>query len=440
MGGVGTEIVLVLLLLVVNGVFAMSEIAVVSSRKARLQQRAEAGDLGSRRALELAENPNRFLSTVQVGITMVGVLAGAFGGATIAAPFAEYLRGYAALAPYAEAVALGVVVLAITYLSLIVGELVPKRIGLNHPERIAAAVAGPMNVLSRVSSPLVSLLTVSTELVLRLLRIRRAEEPPVTEAEIAMLMEQGTQAGVFEEAEQDIVERVFWLGDQRVASLMTPRRKVVWLDADAPPEANREIMSRHRFSRFLVCEETLDRVAGMVEVKDLWARSLAGEPVDDLRSVLRRPLFVPESTRALRVLELFRESGTHLALVVDEYGGIEGLVTLNDVLEEIVGELAVSGAPADPGVVRRDDGSWLVDGALQMEEFREALGLPERREEDREEFRTVGGFVLTHLGRVPSAGDRFDAGGLQVEVVDMDGHRVDKVLVTRLDAAEPGNH
>jgi putative hemolysin len=440
MGGVGTEIVLVLLLLVVNGVFAMSEIAVVSSRKARLQQRAEAGNLGARRALELAENPNRFLSTVQVGITMVGVLAGAFGGATIAAPFAEYLRGYAALAPYAEAVALGVVVLAITYLSLIVGELVPKRIGLNHPERIAAAVAGPMNVLSRFSSPLVSLLTVSTELVLRLLRIRRAQEPPVTEAEIAMLMEQGTQAGVFEEAEQDIVERVFWLGDQRVASLMTPRRKVVWLDADAPPEANREIMSRHRFSRFLVCEETLDRVAGMVEVKDLWARSLAGEPVDDLRTVLRRPLFVPESTRALRVLELFRESGTHLALVVDEYGGIEGLVTLNDVLEEIVGELAVAGAPADAGVVRRDDGSWLVDGALQMEEFREALGLPERREEDREEFRTVGGFVLTHLGRVPSAGDRFDAGGLQVEVVDMDGHRVDKVLVTRLNATELGNH
>lgn len=433
MGGVGTEIVLVLLLLVVNGVFAMSEIAVVSSRKARLQQRAEAGDVGARRALELAENPNRFLSTVQVGITMVGVLAGAFGGATIAAPFAETLRRYPAVAPYADGVALGTVVLAITYLSLIVGELVPKRIGLSHPERIAAAVAGPMNVLSRVSSPLVSLLTVSTEAMLRLLGVRRADEPPVTGAEISMLMQQGTQAGVFEEAEQDIVERVFWLGDQRVASLMTPRRRVVWLDAGAPPEVNRDIMSRHRFSRFLVCEETLDRVVGMVEVKDLWARSLAGEAVDDLRAVLRRPLFVPESTRALRVLELFRESGTHLALVVDEYGGIEGLVTLNDLLEEIVGELALAGAPASPGVVRRDDGTWLVDGAMQMEEFREALGLPERREEDREEFRTVAGFVLTHMGRVPSPGDHFDAGGLRVEVVDMDGHRVDKVLVTPLE-------
>jgi len=251
-------------------------------------------------------------------------------------------------------------------------------------------------------------------------------------------MEEGARAGVFEEEERDLVARALRLDDRPVRELMTPRPNVVWLDADAPPEASREVMARHRFSRFLVCEGTLDRVLGMVDVKDLWARRLAGEPVDDLRALLRKPLFVPENTRALRVLELFRESGTHLALVVDEYGGIEGLVTLNDVLEEIVGELAVAGAQADPGVVRRDDGSWLVDGALQMDEFREALGLPERREEDREEFRTVAGFVLTHLGRVPSAGDRFDAAGLRVEVVDMDGHRVDKVLVTRPGAGEPG--
>lgn len=438
MGGVGTEIVLVLLLLLVNGVFAMSEIAVVSARKARLQQRAEGGNAGARRALELAENPNRFLATVQVGITMVGILAGAFGGATIAEPFAEHLRGYPALAPYAEGLALGVVVLAITYLSLIVGELVPKRIGLNHPEGIAAAVAGPMHLLSRASAPLVALLTVSTDAVLRVLRIRRADEPPVTEAEIAMLLEQGTQAGVFEEAEQDIVERVFWLGDQRVASLMTPRRSAVWLDVDDPPAASRATMARHRFSRFLVCEGSLDRVLGMVEVKDLWAHALAGEPTDDLRGLLRTPLFVPESTRALRLLELFRESGTHLAVVVDEYGGVEGLVTLNDVLEEIVGDLARAGGPAHPGVVRRDDGSLLVDGALLMDELRETAGLAERRTEDREEFRTVAGFVLTRLGRIPAPGDRFEAEGFLVEVVDMDGHRVDKVLMSPLGKVDPG--
>lgn len=433
MGGLGTEAVLILLLLLVNGVFAMSEIAVVSSRKARLQQRAETGDTGARRALELVDNPNRFLSTVQVGITLVGILAGAFGGATIASQVAVYVRRVPSLAPYADGVSLGLVVLVITYLSLVIGELVPKRIALNHPERIASAVAGPMNFLSRASAPLVALLSASTEGVLRLLGVRRTEEPPVTEEEIAMLLEQGTQAGVFEEAEQDIVERVFWLGDQRVASLMTPRRKVVWLDVEAPPGEYRETMARHRYSRFLVCDGSLDRVLGMVEVKDLWARTLAGEPVDDLRAVLRKPLYVPESTRALRVLAMFRESGTHLALVVDEYGGVEGLVTLNDVLEEIVGDLARAGAPAAPAVVQREDGSWLVDGSLHTDEFREAVGLPERRDEDREEYRTVGGFVLTHLGRIPTAGDKFVTEGLQVEVVDMDGHRVDKVLVSRLD-------
>lgn len=433
MEGLGAEVLLIFLLLLVNGVFAMSEIAVVSSRKARLQQRAETGDPGARRALELAENPNRFLSTVQVGITLVGILAGAFGGATIASQVAVYVRRIPSLAPYSEGISLGLVVLVITYLSLVIGELVPKRIALNHPERIAAAVAGPMNLLSRVSAPLVALLSVSTEAVLRLLRVRRTEEPPVTEEEIAMLLEQGTQAGIFEEAEQDIVERVFWLGDQRVASLMTPRRKVVWVDVEAPPEEYRETMARHRYSRFLVCDGSLDRVLGMVEVKDLWARTLEGEPVDDLRAVLRKPLFVPESTRALRVLAMFRESGTHLALVVDEYGGVEGLVTLNDVLEEIVGDLARAGAPAAPAVVQREDGSWLVDGSLQTDEFREAVGLPERRDEDREEYRTVGGFVLTHLGRIPVAGDKFVTEGLEVEVVDMDGHRVDKVLVSRLD-------
>jgi len=432
-GGLGTEAVLILLLLLVNGVFAMSEIAVVSSRKARLQQRAETGDTGARRALELVDNPNRFLSTVQVGITLVGILAGAFGGATIASQVAVYVRRVPSLAPYADGVSLGLVVLVITYLSLVIGELVPKRIALNHPERIASAVAGPMNFLSRASAPLVALLSASTEGVLRLLGVRRTEEPPVTEEEIAMLLEQGTQAGVFEEAEQDIVERVFWLGDQRVASLMTPRRKVVWLDVEAPPGEYRETMARHRYSRFLVCDGSLDRVLGMVEVKDLWARTLAGEPVDDLRAVLRKPLYVPESTRALRVLAMFRESGTHLALVVDEYGGVEGLVTLNDVLEEIVGDLARAGAPAAPAVVQREDGSWLVDGSLHTDEFREAVGLPERRDEDREEYRTVGGFVLTHLGRIPTAGDKFVTEGLQVEVVDMDGHRVDKVLVSRLD-------
>ena len=279
--GIGTEVLIVLLLLVANGVFAMSEIALVSARKSRLQQRAEAGDHAARRALHLAEHPERFLATVQVGITLVGTLAGAFGGAAIAEPLAAWLKQFPSVAEYARPLSLGIVVLGITYMSLIVGELVPKQIGLNHPEKIAAAMAGPMDVVSRVARPLVWLLTTSTRLVLRMLRIRKPEEAPVTEAEIAVLLEQGTQAGVFEEEEQELVERVFWLGDQRVVSLMTPRHRIVWLDVTASPEEHRRAMVEHRFSRYLVCDGGLDHVLGMVEVKDLWAAELAGRARGD---------------------------------------------------------------------------------------------------------------------------------------------------------------
>jgi len=429
--GIGTEVLIVLLLLVANGVFAMSEIAVVSARKSRLQQRAEDGDHAARRALHLAEHPERFLATVQVGITLVGTLAGAFGGAAIAEPLAAYLEGYPAVAEYAEPLSLGLVVLGITYLSLIVGELVPKQIGLNHPERIAGLVAGPMDVVSRVGRPLVWVLTASTRLVLRLLRIRKPEEPPVTEAEIAVLLEQGTQAGVFEEEEQELVERVFWLGDQRVVSLMTPRHRLIWLDVNASVEEHRRAMAEHRYSRYLVCEGELDHVLGIVEVKDLWAAELSGRRVDDLRGLLRQPLFIPESTRALHVLEQFRETGIHVALVVNEYGGTEGIVTLNDVLEEISGEMGRGHAPPPPPVVRREDGSLLVDGSISMEEFRELLDLGDRRHELRE-YRTLGGWVFTTLGHVPRPGEHFDANGYRVEVVDMDGNRIDKVLVSPL--------
>jgi putative hemolysin len=324
------------------------------------------------------------------------------------------------------------VVLGITYLSLIVGELVPKQIGLNHPEKIAALVAGPMDVVSRIARPLVWLLTGSTQLVLRLLRIRKPDDVPVTEAEISVLLEQGTQAGVFEEEEQELVERVFWLGDQRVVSLMTPRHRIVWLDVNASVAEHRQAMVEHRYSRYLVCEGALDHVLGMVEVKDLWAAELSGRRVDDLRALLRQPLFIPESTRALHVLEKFRETGVHLALVVNEYGGTEGIVTLNDVLEEISGEMGRGQVAPAPPVVRRDDGSLLIDGSLSMEEFRELLDLEDRRIESRE-YRTLGGWVFTTLGHVPRPGEHFAAGGYRVEVMDMDGNRIDKVLVSPMD-------
>ena len=429
MSRVGTEVVVIALLLLANGVFAMAELAVVSSRKTRLQQRAEAGDAGARRALELAKAPNRFLSTVQVGITLIGIFAGAFGGATLTRELAGVVARWPALAPYAHGIALVLVVLTITYFSLVIGELVPKRIALNAPERIAAAVAGPMHALSIASTPLVKLLSLSTEGMLRLLRVKKHDEPPVTEEEIAVLLEQGAQAGVFEEAEQDLVENVFWLGDQRVAALMTPRHRVVWLDVQDPPEEHRRVMLENPRSRYIVAEGDVDHVIGMVATKDLWTAMLRGEPAD-LRAHLSQPIFVPESTRALRVLETFRQTGTHLALVVDEYGGIEGLVTLTDLVEEIVGELSSLGGAATPGAVQREDGTWLVDASLAMEEVRELLELPERRAEDRGDYHTLGGFVLAQLGRIPAPADAFEADGVRYEVVDMDGKRIDKVLIT----------
>jgi putative hemolysin len=431
---IGLEILLILALILVNGVFAMSEIAVVSARRSRLQQRADAGDAGARRALELAEHPTRFLSTVQIGITLVGVFAGAYGGASLAGQFDTYLERYAPIAAYSEEIALALVVATITFLSLVVGELVPKRIGLNHPERIASLVAGPMHRLSLVASPLVKVLSLTTEALLRLLRVRKPDEPPVTEEEVAALLDVGTAAGVFEEEEHDLVERVFWLGDQRAAGLMTPRHQIEWLDVQDPTEVHREELIRHRFSRYLVCDGELDRVLGMVMVKDLLAELLAGGPLD-LQAALRKPLFVPESLRALRLLEMFRESGIHMAVVVDEYGGVEGVVTLRDVVEEITGNLAVG---ADPRMVRREDGSWLMDGALTMDEFWEALELEERRSEERAGYNTLGGLVVTELGRIPRSGDVFEAHGLRFEVMDMDGHRVDKVLVGPPDGRAAG--
>lgn len=432
--GIGAEVLIILLLVVANGVFAMSEIAVVSARKERLRARADDGDAGARVALELAEEPNRFLSTIQIGITLIGILAGAYGGTTLAAQLAEYLAGIPAVARYASQLALGIVVAAITYLSLIVGELVPKRIALLRPERIASALARPMHYISVAATPLVALLGATTDGVLRILGVKRPKEPPITEEELASLIEQGTKAGVFEEEEQELVSRVFWLGDQRAASLMTPRQRVVWLDVDASDDEIRETLREHRYSRYPVCRGSIDRVIGMVDVRDLVARVAEGEAME-LRAVMRQPLFVPESVRALRLLELFRESGVHFAVVVDEFGGTDGVITLNNVLEAIGGDLV---EPEAERFVRRPDGSCLVDAAVTMDEFWDELGLRERRAKRRRGYNTLGGFVVAHLGRIPAAGDSFEAFGLRFEVVDMDGRRVDKVLVVPTVSPEAG--
>ncbi|MEH2079084.1 MAG: hemolysin family protein [Nostoc sp.] len=428
MSSITFEILIILVLIIANGVFSMSEMAIVSARKVRLQQLANQGDAKAMAALKLAESPNHFLSTVQVGISLIGILTGAFGGATIANRLAVYVRLVPLLAPYSEPISFGIVVLIITYLSLIVGELVPKRLALNNPERIASNVAIPMRALSAITSPMVYLLSTSTDLILRVLGITASTEPQVTEEEIKILIEQGTEAGTFEEAEQDMVERVFRLGDRPVSYLMTPRPDIVWLDLDDSAEENRQKMVDSAYSRYPVCQGGLDNVLGVIPVTDLLARSFRGEPLD-LTIGLRQPVFVPESTRGLKVLELFKQTITHMALVVDEYGVIQGLVTLNDIMSEIVGDVPSTDGQDQPQAVQREDGSWLLDGMLPVEEFLELFGMEEWESEERGSYQTLGGFVITHLGRIPTAADYFEWQSMRIEVMDMDGNRVDKVLV-----------
>ena len=431
MSGITSEVIVIILLIFANGLFAMAEIAVVSSRKARLQQRANEGDIKARNALKLTGEPNLVLSTTQVGITVIGIFAGAFGGATIANKVAVPLRDIPVIGRYSGAISLFVVVACITYLSLIVGELVPKRLALNNPERIAMAVANPMRILSRITAPLVFILSASTDIVIRLLGVRPSTEPPVTEEEIKVLIEQGTKAGMFEEAEQDMVERVFRLGDQRVSALFTPRTKIVWLDLEESLEENLRIINESIHSRFLVCRGDLDDVVGIIQVKDLFEKSIVGEKLD-LKDTIREPLFVPETMRALRVLELFKQSGTHMALVIDEYSHVQGLITLNDIMEALVGDLPSFDEPDTPQIVKRDDGTWLVDGMMNIEEFKEIFNIRKLPGEERGIYQTLGGFVMMHMEIIPETGEHFEWNGFYFEVVDMDGNRVDKILVKNM--------
>ncbi|RAM48547.1 MAG: hypothetical protein C6Y22_27355 [Hapalosiphonaceae cyanobacterium JJU2] len=422
------EILLVLLLIFANALFVMSELAIVSARKVRLQQMAERGDQKARVALELASSPNQFLATVQVGITLLAILSGAFGESVISKRLVPIFSSIPFLAPYKDATASVTAVLIITYLTLIIGELVPKRVALNHPEPIASVVAIPMKLLATIGSPIVHLLSISTDTVLRILGIRPSTEPQVTEEEIRVLIEQGTEEGTFEEAEQDMVERVFRLGDRPVSSFMTPRPDIVWLDLDDSATENRQKVIENGYSRYPVCQGGLDNVLGIIAVTDLLARSLCGEQLD-LTVGLRKAEFVPESTRGLKVLELFKQTATHMALVVDEYGVIQGLVTLNDVMIEIVGDVPTADELENPQAVQRDDGSWLLDGMLSVEEFFEMFDLEEYLKIHQRNYQTLGGFVITHLGRIPAAADHFEWQGMRFEVMDMDGNRVDKVLV-----------
>jgi putative hemolysin len=422
------EILIIVLLIFLNGLLAMSEIAIVSARKSRLQEMADQGNTRALAALRLAEKPNQFLATVQFGITLVGILAGAYGGATIADTIAFHLRTIPEVAPYAASIAIAIVVIAITVLSLVLGELVPKRLALNNAEAIAAAVAGPMKTLSMITSPAVNILTISTDMVIRLLGVKPSNLPPVTLGEIRVLLEQGTESGVFHETEQEMIESVLRLDEKPVSAFMTPRTQIASFDLEDTTEDIHRKITTTPHSRFPVVRDTLDNVVGIVRAKDLLAQSLERRPID-LQSLLRPPLFVPENITALKVLEVFKERGLHVALVTDEYGGIHGMVTHHDVLEAIVGDIPAAGEKHEPEATRRDDGSWLVDGMMHVDRLVDLLELPHDAEEEEGDYQTVGGLVMSRIGTIPVAGQKFLWRGLTFEVMDMDGRRVDKVLV-----------
>lgn len=428
------ELAIVVGLILLNGFFAMAELAIVSSRRIRLQQMAEAGDKGAVRALALAENPGRFLSAVQVGITLIGIMSGAYGGSTLGARLGSVLNEYPIFAPRGEEIAFILVVIAITALSVVVGELVPKRIALLQPERIAATVAGPLQVLVLIARPLVWLLETSTALLLKLLRIPEKKNESVTEEEVRIAIAEGTEAGVIDEVEEKMIHGVLALADSSVASVMVPRPDVYWIDlADKQETIEREIADCP-YSRIVVARDgDLGRPLGVVQKKDLVGDLISGRGIR-VEDRLIQPAFVPETMPVLRLLETFKISPVHIAFIVDEYGDFLGIATLNDVLEGIAGDLGDEHEQPSENVVRRPDGSWLVDGRAAASDLIEKLKL---RDSDGE-FHTAAGFALERLAHIPVECETFEIPGWRVEILDMDGKRIDKLLFTPMPQTADG--
>ncbi len=429
------QLAIVLLLILLNGFFALAEMAVISARPARLQHAASVGRRGAAAALELKRDPGRFLSTVQVGITLIGVLASVFGGATLADSVAHQLARIPGWQAYATSLGFALVVLFISYVTLILGELVPKRIALRRPELIASRLSGLLRALARLIAPVEWLLSASSNLVLALVPARGAEPASVTEEEITLMLREATAAGQFEAGETAIVQMALRLGDRRIGAMMTPRTQVEWLDLDDEEAENRRKIHDSDYSRFAVVEGPTHQIVGIVQVKDLLTQMLGGEPFD-IRGTVRPALYMPDTLTALRALELFRQRGEPMALVVDEYGAFEGVLTLHDILQTLVGDIVVPGEAGPAAVVLREDGSWLVDGMLPIDEVRDLTGLVAIPGAESGDFHTLGGFVMARVNRIPAVGDRVEVDGYGFEVVTMDGRRVDRVLITPPKKAE----
>ncbi|HTJ78410.1 MAG TPA: hemolysin family protein [Rariglobus sp.] len=435
MSDLSSELIIIFLLLVVNGMLAMAEIAVLSARKARLTQLAKDGNERAKQMLKTVTAPERFLSTVQVGITLISVSVGAFAGTTLSDDVAVKLREFPSLAPYAHSLALVLVVAGITVCAVVIGGLVPKRIGLHWPEAIAIMLSGPIRLFAKLVAPLVGVLTWISNLMLRPFGLEAPpKEAPVSDEEVNIMIAEGLHAGVFNQAETEMVAGVLELDKLEVTALMTPRPKIVFLNIEDPEETNWRKIITSGHSHFPVYHGNRDQIVGMVSVKSIWANSAFGLSTH-LKNLLVPPVVVSETMMAIALLEQFKKSGQHIALVADEFGSIQGLITLMDVLEAIVGDIPQRGQRSAPEARQREDGSWLIDATLSIGELKEMLKLSELPHEEQVDFQTLGGFVMTHFGRIPMAGDHFDIKGWRFEVVDMDRHRVDKVLVGKTPVA-----
>ena len=423
------EIALLVALILVNGMFSMSEIALVTARRTRLQAQADKGDSGAAAALALGQDPTRFLSTVQIGITSIGVLSGIVGEAVLAEPLRVLLESRGMQAENAGYLATGIVVLTITYFAIVVGELVPKRLGQLHPESVARRVALPMSLLAIVAKPFVQLLSLSTKGLLRVLGVRQQSPAAVTEEDIHALLKEGSEAGVIERDEHAMVRNVFRLDDRQIASLMVPRMDVVYLDIDAPAEELRAVLERGEHNRLPVVRGGLQDVLGVVSARTVLARVLRGDPLE-LCEHMRKPVFVPESVTGMELLQEFRRSGVQLIFVIDEYASVQGIVTQHDLFEAIAGEFSPA-APEDAWAIQREDGSWLLDGLIPLTELKDRLELRELPGGVEDRYHTLNGMFMLVMGRMPGITDQFSWEDWRFEVVDMDGNRIDKVLASR---------
>ena len=428
------EILVILLLILLNGILAMFELAIVSSRKIKLQMMEQEGNESAKIIIDLIDDPNQFLSTIQIGITLIGILAGVFGGATISGPLSKYLLF---LFPYHLIISMLIVVLIITYLTLVIGELVPKRLALNNPEKIALKLARHMKLLLKICGPLVTLLSKSTNFVLAIIGSEKPKESVVTEDEIKLLIEEGIEDGTIEKEEEDIIKRVFRLDVQKVDMLMTPRPEIIWIDLEEDIEETKKRIINSKRSIFPVAKGELDAFLGVVQTKDILSSLFLNENLN-IESYLKKPLIVPENLHSLDILKLFKENEehVHMALVIDEYGSVEGLITLNDVLEGIVGDIPGIDEMDEPSATEREDGSWLIDGGYTIDRFKELFNLEKVPDEKENNFNTLTGFILSYLKEIPDTGDKFKWDNLSFEIVDMDGHYIDKVLVEQINEDE----